>query len=190
MIPYCILVIEDEDDRDFMRQLFENYQRLMYHEIAQIAHDRWTVEDVMQSTLVKLIDKIPLLRSFDRNRLVNYIISAAKNTAINHLQQENRITVFSFDDSLDPPADLSATPLDERLEQIQLEADLHRLHEIWPTLDERSRFLLEGRYILKKTPEEMAGDLNIQVASLRMALTRARRTAKKRMLEGQEKQRP
>ena len=29
MIPYCILVIEDDDDRAFMEQLFVDYHRLM-----------------------------------------------------------------------------------------------------------------------------------------------------------------
>lgn len=27
MIPYCILVIEDDDDRTFMEQLFVDYHR-------------------------------------------------------------------------------------------------------------------------------------------------------------------
>ncbi len=28
MIPYCILIIEDDDDREFMTWLFRNYNRL------------------------------------------------------------------------------------------------------------------------------------------------------------------
>lgn len=66
MIPYCILVIEDDDDRTFMEQLFVDYHRLMYHEIFKLVHDQWAAEDVMQSTLVRLIDKIPELRLKDR----------------------------------------------------------------------------------------------------------------------------
>lgn len=73
MIPYCILVIEDDDDRTFMEQLFVDYHRLMYHEIFKLVHDQWAAEDVMQSTLVRLIDKIPELRLKDRGHLVNYI---------------------------------------------------------------------------------------------------------------------
>ena len=53
MIPYCILVIEDDDDRAFMEQLFVDYHRLMYHEIFKLVHDQWAAEDVMQSTLVR-----------------------------------------------------------------------------------------------------------------------------------------
>lgn len=182
MIPYCILVIEDDDDRVFMEHLFLEYHRLMYSEIQKITHDAWITEDVMQATLEKLIDKISLLRSLDRNRLVNYIITASKNTAINYLKKEKRVTVFSFDDCLDSTADLYTNPLEDRLEQLELEDDLKRLHRIWPDLDERSKFLLEGRYILKKTPEEMARELDIKVASLRMALTRAKRSAKNLMI--------
>ena len=95
MIPYCILVIENDDDRDFMTNLFLKYQRLMYSEIYNLTHDAWSTEDIMQSTLVKLIDKIPLLRSLNRNQLVNYIITASKNTAINYLKKETPIFSWS-----------------------------------------------------------------------------------------------
>ena len=77
MIPYCILVIEDDDDRTFMEQLFVDYHRLMYHEIFKLVHDQWAAEDVMQSTLVRLIDKIPELRLKDRGHLVNYTLMLA-----------------------------------------------------------------------------------------------------------------
>lgn len=54
MIPLCILVIEDDDDREFMSLLFTKYNRLMYHEIYRILHDSWAAEDVMQTTIEKL----------------------------------------------------------------------------------------------------------------------------------------
>ena len=58
MIPFCILVIEDNDDREFMASLFVQYQRLLYKEIYAILKNPWNTEDIMQATLVKLIDKI------------------------------------------------------------------------------------------------------------------------------------
>ena len=64
MIPYCILVIEDDDDRAFMERLYNNYHRLMYSKIIEILKDEWDTEDVMQSVLEKLIDKIPELIIF------------------------------------------------------------------------------------------------------------------------------
>ena len=164
MIPYCILVIEDDDDRTFMEQLFVDYHRLMYHEIFKLVHDQWAAEDVMQSTLVRLIDKIPELRLKDRGHLVNYIITASKNQARNYLRE--------FMEYEDPNMDGGAIEL-----QIIKKEDLEELAHIWTQLDERTRYLLEGHYILNLPAAEMARELNVKPASLRMALTRARKTA-------------
>jgi len=54
---------------------------------------------------------------------------------------------------------------------------LEALSRIWTQLDERTRYLLEGYYILDLPATEMARELNIKPASLRMALTCARKTA-------------
>ena len=163
MIPYCILVIEDDDDRAFMEQLFVDYHRLMYHEIFKLVHDQWAAEDVMQSTLVRLIDKIPELRIKDRDHLVNYIITASKNQARNYMRDSGRHSTSDLQEFMeyeDPNMDGEAIEL-----QVIKKEDLEALS------------LLEGYYILNLPAAEMARELNIKPASLRMALTRARKTA-------------
>ena len=191
MIPYCILVIEDDDDRTFMEQLFVDYHRLMYHEIFKLVHDQWVAEDVMQSTLVRLIDKIPELRLKDHGfrvapsavrasplwgcPLVNYIITASKNQARNYLRDSGHHSASDLQEFMeyeDPNMDGGAIEL-----QIIKKEDLEELAHIWTQLDERTRYLLEGHYILNLPAAEMARELNVKPASLRMALTRARKTA-------------
>ena len=175
MIPYCILVIEDDDDRAFMEQLFVDYHRLMYHEIFKLVHNQWAAEDVMQTTLVRLIDKIPELRSKDRNHLVNYIITASKNQSRNYLRDSGRHSTSDLQEFMeyeDPDMDGGAIEL-----QIIKKEDLEKLAHIWPQLDDRTRYLLEGYYILNLPAAEMARELNIKPDSLRMSLTRARKTA-------------
>jgi RNA polymerase sigma-70 factor (ECF subfamily) len=182
MIPYSILAIENDGDREFMTKIFENYHRLMYHEIFAILKDTWLTEDVLQSTIIKLIDKIDVLRTLPRARQVNYIISASKNSARNAAKQQKREAAFSFDEIRDSDDEYSDDPIEARIELIAHEFDLELLHQVWPKLDERSKYLLEGRYILNKETEEMASDLGIQPKSIRMALTRAKREAKKLMM--------
>ena len=58
MIPCCILIIEDENDRTFMAELYLQYNRLMYSVIYKIIHDPWTAEDLVQTTLEKLIGNV------------------------------------------------------------------------------------------------------------------------------------
>ena len=36
MIPCCILAIENDDDKEFMIALYEDYKRLMFFEVGKI----------------------------------------------------------------------------------------------------------------------------------------------------------
>lgn len=175
MIPYCILVMEDEDDRAFMTELFLQYHRLMFSQINQIVQDNWAAEDVVQNVLLKLIEKVEDLKTKDRDHLVNYIISACKNRARNYVRDNST----HIESSLDEYADIPDTKQGrDKIEAGLIRADeLNSLFRIWPKLDERSQLILEGYYILGKSSVELAEELGIQPNSVRMALTRARKNA-------------
>lgn len=178
MIPLCISAIEDDDDRFFMQQIFYQYQRLLYHTIHQYTHDPWDTEDIFQSVFPKLIEKLALLKKLSRAQRTNYIISAAKNTAINYLvKKSNRKETFLED---------VTTPLPAAEDPYQFvggdSEDVTAFRRIWPKLDARSQYLLEARYILHKPYEEIALDLNIKPGSVRVAMTRTREKAKRLIL--------
>ena len=101
MIPYVILAIEDDDDRDFIRWLYIRYERLMYSEIYKIVQDNWATEDILQDTIVKLIDKIELLKQLPEKKRVNYIISASKNTAYTYAKRKMNRDLLSIEELAD-----------------------------------------------------------------------------------------
>ena len=177
MIPNCILVIEDDYDRVFMESLFHQYEKLMYRTINQIVTDPWAVDDIMQTTLEKLIEKLQRLQEFDRDHLVNYIISSCKNTAYNELRRQTRHSTVLFDEFWDSADDENNRhTMDANLIH---QEEMKYLSEIWPKLDKRSQYVLEAKYILNKSMSEIAEDLSIQPESARMALTRARKNGYK-----------
>ena len=175
LIPYSILAIEDDSDREFMERIYVSYQRLMYHEIYQIVGDPWLTEDILQTAIEKLIHHIDTLRSLTSSKLVNYIISTAKNTAITQKHISNRVRETPYDDWLEAPQTSSFEDNPE-IFVIQNE-QLDYLADIWNDLDERSKFLLNGRYILHQSYAELGKELNIKPESVRMAVTRAKRSA-------------
>ena len=175
MLPICILTIEDESDREFMSRVYTQYQWLMYDTIKHVVGDHWSTEDVVQTTLVKLIDKLEKLKSLDDRHMVHYIITACKHTAYNEVRRHTRHPVFSIDEDCSFGDELH---LVHNMESHLIhEEDLQRMANIWGKLDERSRFALEARNILEKTDEEIAESLDIAPSSVRMVLTRARRKA-------------
>ena len=57
MISFLFLTIESESDREFMADIFERYSRLMCYKIRNIVYDSWAVDDILQTTVEKLISK-------------------------------------------------------------------------------------------------------------------------------------
>jgi DNA-directed RNA polymerase specialized sigma24 family protein len=81
-----------------MAQLFMEYRALMFFEIRKLFRDESAVEDIMQETIIRLVEKVPLLRSLDRNRRINYIITASLNQARSYHRARRKILEVSFDD--------------------------------------------------------------------------------------------
>ena len=181
MIPFIILAIEDPDDREYMTDLYIRYNRLMYSEIRKIVSDPWDIEDVLQISLEKLIDKIKLLRSFERNRLVSYLISTCRNNAYNY----NKKLFSSLECEIEEHdgVDYHSNPLED---SILRQENQQILLTVWHSLDERSRYFLESKYILEKSDNEIAIDMNIKASSVRMNLTRARNKLKVMIETAQE----
>lgn len=180
MIPFVILTIEDPDDRFFMESLYITYNRLIYSEIGKIVNNRWDIEDTQQAVLVKLIDKIPLLKSFDRSQLVNYIIVTSRNTALNFVRDQKRATGFSFDEGIDSLGESYPSETSE-LDHLLLKERLEDVAQAWQVLDPRSRRLLELKYILDRPNEEIAREFGVGTNSVRMLLTRARDKLKRNL---------
>lgn len=179
MIPYCILVIEDDDDREFMEGIYQRYNRLMYDTILKVVKDTFDAEDVVQMALVKLIDKIDLLRSKDRDRLVNYIFTTSKTTAldfVNRSRPKNEVSLEEYQELPDPNIEPDYNERDIELRLIKGE-ELEALRQVLPQLDARSRCLLEGYYFMDRSMDELAQEVKIKPNSVRMALARARRKA-------------
>lgn len=177
MIPYCILLIENDDDRDFMASLYLNYNRLMYDTIIKIVKKPHDAEDALQNVLVKLIDKIGLLRTRNRDQVVNYIISTCRTTALDLVRRDlpkNEVPLEDYEEL--PQADGSPSDHAVELHMIK-EEELETLRQVLPRLDSRTRYLLEGYYYLDISMPELGKELGISPDSVRMSLARARRKA-------------
>lgn len=174
IIPNCILAIEDDDDRAFMEALYLSYQSLMYETVHEILKHHEDAEDVVQSALLKLIDKIQLLRTRSRDQMVNYVITTCKHKAYNYLRDNKMQRGLVFEDCDSIPDTEEEHSMD--LHFIKQE-ELDCLARVWPRLDERSQYILDAYYILEMSTKELSEELGIKPGSVRMALTRARQKA-------------
>ena len=157
----------------FMAELYQKYNRLIYCEIVKIVPEPWNAEDVMQSLLVKLINRIELLKTLDQRHLVNYLITAARNSSLNFKRDEKIYNVDFMDDKLASDEDIESVVIRKE--------DLYSLASVWESLDKRTQYILRARYILNKSGKEIASDLNMPQNNVRMAIVRAKQKARKAM---------
>ena len=168
MIPLIILVIEDDNDRDFMARVYLDYRWLIYSKVNNIVHDGSIAEDLVHDVIVKLIDKLQTISELEKRRMVAYIVETAKSTAIDYVRKYARIENVA--DGLYELQD------EEDVEGAALKRmDLEELKQVWPELKNETRELLSRKYFLQQTDEEIADAFQVKPGSVRMMLTRARR---------------
>ena len=174
--------IDDLNDRQFMSELYERYRRIMYSKAMEHLADPQDADDLIQDCLENLIKNVSTLRSLDDCALISYIVTTVRNTAINlskHLEVESRhayLTDFEEED----PADSATLPEDILLSNEFSDA----FAKAFDSLPEDDRLLLRGKYELDLDDAELAALLGCAPNSIRMKLTRARRRAIGRILEG------
>lgn len=174
MFPLIFSTIRNAQDRIFMERFYEQYHKLMYSQINKITRDSDDVEEIMQEVWVCLIEKVSLLQTMERDRLVNYSISVARYTAFAFLRKKKRLKLLSIDDC--ELGWYSQQALDSRLEEIIIQKiEGETLYFVWTHLKERDQALLNMKYILEYTNDEIAEVLDVKPESIRMLLTRAKR---------------
>lgn len=179
MFPAIILTIEDEDSRAFMVRLYEdNIARILYEARKQFSRSE-DAEDAAYEAVARLVNKVDLLKELKEPQQQAYILMTIRHISINkHMRHGDwtEVSLDVLDDFISAPEGETS---DESLLREQRNA---RLREILKTLEPEDRLVLEQRYLLQYSIDEIAKDAGILPNSVRMRLTRAKRRLADAML--------
>lgn len=163
------------DDREFMTALYREFERAMYAAAYKYTSDPQAAEDIVQDSVVSILRKIDTVRPLEKRALAAYVAATVRNASINRLRRQGYERVHMQEDAEE---EINRLPADISLEDLVFLSDrLEQLSKIWPELSPEDRFLLEGKYILGYTDQELAEEAACKPDSVRMKLTRARRNA-------------
>ena len=182
MLTAVIAAIEDENDRSLIESLYTDYYVLMLHKAQSMVRDRHAAEDVVESVMLRLIDRIELLRGCNRASVRSYLVTCVRNEAIDRMRREQKTQ--SLDDA------------EERLgklpdEKPQLDTGLIREEQIQAVikaleaLDDRERLALRMKYYDRMTEAEIARLFGMSRSGIRNVIDRARRHVEAQLQEGE-----
>lgn len=171
----------NDDDRAFMLNLYENYYRLARKTIFSITHEPKDIEDLVNDSFIRLIDKIPLIRTLDCCKTTAYVVYTIRSVAINYIKHkkvENRHMYYIEN------VDITEDPINfenESEKRLVQQEEMELLNNAICNLPQKQKDLLYFKYMLEMNDQEIAEIFGIAPNSVRQYLTRARRNAKKLM---------
>ncbi len=169
LMPLVFLLIDDEDDRAFLENVYLQYHRLMYAQALQILRQSQAAEDAVSDSLLALANKISLLRAFECNKLRSYVVITVRHTAISRLNKRGR-EQLPGDTALEEIA--GTDRVDARLlEQAGIEGIKTAIRALPP----REKDLMLMKYFREMTEEEIARETGLKPVSVRVHLSRARK---------------
>lgn len=176
-------VLSKQNTRAFVLELYHTHYDLVYRTIVAVMHEPSQIEDLVNDTFVKLIEKIPLLHTLEQHKRAAYIFYTARSIAINFIRRRDLHNKHLFyTDQVERDAQVG-TELDI-LDQILKAEEIVSLREAVLKLPEQQKDLLYFKYMLEMPDVEIAKTLKISSPSVRQYLTRARRAAKRIMNGG------
>lgn len=176
-IPIVILQIENDDDRQFVTELYQEYKYVMFSTAYNIVEDTHTAEDLVQDCCITIIDNLDKIRGVEPCKQRAYIVSIVKNSSINYVVKRNRRSKYSFLSENEQVFDgtVSDESVDDRLLQ---ESDVDSVRKALLKLSERDRTILRMKYFDQLSDKEIASYLEIKIDSVRYYFTLARRQLK------------
>lgn len=163
------------DDRIFFEGFYQEHKRFMYYTAKKYARSNMECEDIVQDSIIRLLKNISVLREINGCKIQKYIVLTIKASYIDMERKRHSEESINMDDeTLESlfKADLITAPeipdIGPRLEVEKLKSELSF----------REWVLLEGKYILGYTQEELGHLIGVAPDSIRMILCRAREKAR------------
>lgn len=182
-LPVAIMMMEDGDDRSFMEKLYVQHRYLLFRTAYNVVRNPQTAEDMVSEACVSLIENIDTLRKLNICKLRAYIVTTVRNVSLDYVRKRDRQSEKYFFTSDEKSFDLpeQAQVDDDLIRKAEVDILRKALHKIHKT----ERELLQMKYFDMATDVQIAEKFHIGTNSVRYYLTKARRSLRRILEEGE-----
>jgi RNA polymerase sigma-70 factor (ECF subfamily) len=174
VLPLAILLIENDEDRQFLTDLYLQNRQLMVKVASQFFRgNQAELEDAVSGAVERLCKKCDTLRQVECNKRPAYIVSTVRNVCLSRLREiaRHRRTHEDFTD---------ADAIENIPDQTDVQGMLFErvfagdLLDAYPALNQRDRELIRLRHVDRMSYPEIAVQMGITENAARTAVSRAR----------------
>ena len=174
MLPLSILLIENDEDRQFLTEIYLQYKSMMYKVAARYFNQNFSeIEDAVSGAVENLCKKHLTLQAVECNKRASYIITTIRNVCrgrLRELQKQKGTRDYTVEAEI-----LEAIPGGDDTQGIVFNRifaiDLLNSFDVLP---EKDKELIRMRHIDMLEYEEIGQELGITAGAAKTAVSRAK----------------
>ena len=168
MLSLYLSMVETEEQRSIVEQIYHDYEQTMYHAAFAVLHNKQDAEDAVHEAFVRIITDIDRLAAVQKEKRKSFVIIVVKNIAIDTYRRRQRENVGAEDISDMDIAD------DFSIEQaISDSTDRELLMKAVEKLPEKQQEVLVMKFFHEVSTADIAEMLGIDVSAVRKRIARA-----------------
>ncbi|HOP12117.1 MAG TPA: sigma-70 family RNA polymerase sigma factor [Oscillospiraceae bacterium] len=153
MLAILLTFIDDDEDRTFFTQLYQNNEKLLFIIANGILHSQAKAEEAVQDTYVKAIEHLAQLKGKSSEEQKAWLIVVVKHVSVNFMKREKKIEYFDFGEN----------KFERYTIDFSGEINYNRLKQLIRELPDAYQNILYLRFVCEWSYSEIAAELGINV---------------------------
>lgn len=165
MLSFYLSMVETEEERNLITELYTKYEQKMYRVAMSILHNNHSAEDAVHEAFLRIINKLSEL-TFDNDKKTEaLVVIIVKRISLNMLKKEKHTEINEI---LDETAEDEAAALAFR--QIEENSAV----EVINMLPDELREIIALRYIFKSDVSTIANAMGLSTAAVYARIRKAK----------------
>lgn len=163
------------EDKEFFQNFYEEYKRYIYFTVCKFTSDAEEREDMVQDVTLRLIHNVTTLKNLNRYTAMKYILLTIKTVYIDKERQKEKNNLVYLNEQ-----ELESILIEQYIARdLDHEIDVNMaVAKLKEELPQRDWLVLEGKYLLELSQEEISNLIGVAPDSVRMVLHRAKEKAR------------
>ena len=172
MLAIAIAAIDNDDDRTLVESLYTTHYALMLATAQTMVRTRQAAEDVVEAVMLRLIQRIDLMRGCNPASVRSYLMACVRNEAIDRMRKEKKFSSWeAAENQVRSVSDDAPLPEERLIREDRIDAVARALL----ALGDRERLVLKMKYYDEMTEGEIARLLGVSRSGIHYTISRARR---------------
>ncbi len=177
MLLFYTLLIEEDDDKAKFEKIYTLYRKKMWYTANSVLSDSYLAEDAVHNAFIGIAKNMKKIEVVDSSKTLSYVITAAKNAALDILRKNKGLTETDIDELYDV-SDKESSSFYQNLETEDL------IIKILATMPETYRDVLYLLVVEQMSEKEIAELLGRKPGTIHQQVRRGRAILKEELMKG------